>query len=629
MGWEVATIRYWCEYFSRMRYCTMRSESSTGYWYRLMMRQRWILVIFWIILGSLIGAEKPSPALACSGSMQPIESLVESADVVVKAEIVEVDDYNVNAIVRVESYLVGEAGAEYLPVTQVSQHDIWALIDGRGYCGFSAQWWHLGEKRIMFLKRYDDGSYKTLTGGWDNDYRFEDDTSTMDTVHMNDDGEYESIALTEAELRQEISEISGQSPIEPLSDAPYPLHAPSLIQTEQGSAYILPMDGAEPVLIGQNIDHLIAADRFVAIFQSDEIHYFDRQNISAPRTLEISETIDCINYDCFTFSPNGTSMVYRLTQDTIQFCSGIFGCNAYQEEEIILSGQGIKFSPQNDGFAIWNNNKLDLYRIVTRFDYDKRTDEVLDLKSATLNLDDEFSATWSRQHTVWSPDGRKLAFSDADGLWIWDVMIPETEPQLFIPAAGNSRVSIPLHFSPHGNYLAIEQDERTYTLEIVSGRELPYGIVSPDERFMAAFTNRDNIMHLEGCLLSPFECHWIEGSVQQSGTWINPYTFFGIRWCGDYCVPVLTRFPTSALRGDFTFGSDHFLWYVGTQHQTEPINDNLLVLNDATTLSVGTVWATRNEYEPTESITFHLEGQLDGDIVSVEWLPSMFLQERQ
>lgn len=592
------------------------------------MRQRWIVVIFWIILGGLVGAEKPSTALACSGSMQPIESLVEGADVVVKAEIVEIDDYNVNAIVHVESYLVGEAGAEYLPVVQASQQEFQAVLDGRGYCGLSASWWHTGENLVMFLSQYDDGSYLTVTGGWDNDYSFENETSTVDTRHMNDDGEYEFIALTETELRQEIAEISGQSPIEPLSDAPYPLHAPILIQTEQGSAYILPMDG----VLGNDVDEIRVTDRFMTVMQAETLHIYDRRHLDAVAPWH-NLTLDpgCQTIDCVTFTPHGSFVSFKLSDGTFQFCevNWYLICEGEFREPIIRDGDALSFAPTSDAVAIWNDDQLDLYRImIQRINYET-IQSVVHIKSTTLKVDNEITTTWSRQHTVWSPDGRKLAFSDADGLWIWDVMIPETEPQLFIPAAGNSRVSIPLHFSPHGNYLAIEQDERTYTLEIVSGRELPYGIVSPDEQYMVTFVSQDGVIDLKRCYLTPFECYWGWRGVEQTGTWIDPYSFFTAYCVGPpsdpFCIPVLTSFATYANQGSFSEPGDDFLWYIGTQYQVEPISDNLLVLNDVTTISVGTQWITGGVNG--DSITFDLEDQLDSDIVSVEWLSSMFLRE--
>lgn len=85
---------------------------------------------------------------------------------------------------------------------------------------------------------------------------------------------------------------------------------------------------------------------------------------------------------------------------------------------------------------------------------------------------------------AWSPDGRILAFSTQDGLWLWDALTTDSSPELLIPA--DDAVPVVRYFSPRGRYMAVTDGPRHYTLDLVSGSELPDGVISPNDRVLLA-----------------------------------------------------------------------------------------------------------------------------------------------
>lgn len=64
--------------------------------------------------------EQTTPVYACSGGggTPNILSLLEDSDIVVQAQIIDSDDIRGNAIIKVSSYVVGDAVSEYLAIKQ-------------------------------------------------------------------------------------------------------------------------------------------------------------------------------------------------------------------------------------------------------------------------------------------------------------------------------------------------------------------------------------------------------------------------------------------------------------------------------------------------------------------------------
>jgi hypothetical protein len=93
-------------------------------------------------------------------------------------------------------------------------------------------------------------------------------------------------------------------------------------------------------------------------------------------------------------------------------------------------------------------------------------------------------------HSVWSPDGQFFAFSDARGLWLWDVFTPETEPRLLLPTANDS-IPVALSISGKNRYVSVQAGAERFIMDIMMDRRLPFGYLSPDERLFITCPARE------------------------------------------------------------------------------------------------------------------------------------------
>jgi hypothetical protein len=224
----------------------------------------------------------------------------------------------------------------------------------------------------------------------------------------------------------------------------------------------------------------------------------------------------------------------------------------------------------------------------------------------TVGMDDVLPRSES---AAWSPDGRLLAYSDANGLWLWDVFTLDTEPRLLIAVDGD-KLPNARYFSPMGRYLAISENGENKTLDLVSGEFLPDGVISPDERTLLAFDTTAELFSFSICRLTPYQCIGEIDSLIRQLEWKSSREYIAIG-----CVP---NDPNTCA----IFEEDYFHWvYYYYPGQSEGLafdydhaNDALVVLRDEDTILV-------NDEERD------LAQWLDGDIVSIEWLPSLFYRE--
>jgi hypothetical protein len=86
---------------------------------------------------------------------------------------------------------------------------------------------------------------------------------------------------------------------------------------------------------------------------------------------------------------------------------------------------------------------------------------------------------------AWSPNDRYLAFSDVDGLWLWDIHSGKT-PTLLQASGPDGLVPLVGQFSPLGSYLGFSLGDQAFNLDLMTGDLLPGGIFSADEQNLAA-----------------------------------------------------------------------------------------------------------------------------------------------
>jgi hypothetical protein len=232
------------------------------------------------------------------------------------------------------------------------------------------------------------------------------------------------------------------------------------------------------------------------------------------------------------------------------------------------------------------------------------------------------------ERSAWSPDGRRLGYSDSEGLWLWDVLTPDAQPQLLVPTT-DSTIPFARYFSPMGRYLAVSEGDLRQTLDLVSGEILPDGLVAPDDRTLLKFDTNAVASELEVCSLTPYNCVPIAPMYfyitdEQSGEVEHLYGLSHIadaRWENRYqfltfaCVSEEPKL--CALYG----WSNHYGWgwYGGSIDQGyaydyDAQNDTLAVVRTETTIAIN-----NQEYD--------LSHQLDSEITDVIWLESLFYRE--
>jgi hypothetical protein len=414
-----------------------------------------------LILLNLVGYT--SPVSACSGGPPPwnewLPKLVEASDVVVLGQYTTLDDAEANGIFRVQTYLIG-SGSEYLVISASDLRAIENRFVGRFYdrCGiFKPDHLQTTGTYIYFLKRQNTGMYVIQHGRY---------FPSADVVTSIWDSSNKAIELDSKGLSAQISSQMGSSSQKPDEDASYPRTTPILLTTESNQNFLLPVDSLNLVLISK--DEIVDLRR-------------DQHECSSP--------------PCTVYSPNGVDKVYLQSEGSEP--QEIEWYLPYVESNAV--GERIVFSATSETYALWKDNQIQLYALwYPKLGYpdnwiDSHTTALFNTTPADNSL--QFPA-------VWSPDGRTLAFSTDEGLWLWDALATGYPPQLLIPV--QSTVPVARYFSPRGRYLAVDAGDRRYNLDLVTRRELPDGYVSPNDRILLVFdTAAEKPTSLEVAYLAP------------------------------------------------------------------------------------------------------------------------------
>ncbi|MEO8607249.1 MAG: WD40 repeat domain-containing protein [Chloroflexota bacterium] len=557
------------------------------------------------ILITIYSLAAQTPVLACSGGAPlTINALIKDSDYVVKAVPVELDDVQQNAILHVESYLVGRPGPEYLLFVQnspiVSQYVLEGMTSGADCIGFAPD---LIPRRsiYLFLHHRDDGSY--VSAGTPVNpfvYQFDSPESTVgifpessSTQDQNpqvskDYADAESgIQVTEAEFVRTIVEQNGKPSTKPIADAPYPLYAPLILVTTNGTQYELPIDGGKPFKLTSDFS-------------------IQRQKLDPLWPYGYDDAGECTDENCVQYSSDNLNIAVQTNENTIILRWGT-----------TIAGQASLFSPV-DTIAVWNNNRLQVYSLgYPRFGGSPFRDNFIKL-IGEINLGIPFEAY--RKRAAWSPDGRLLAYSDASGLWLWDVF-DSNKPRLMIPKTGGDPV-IANNFSPMGRYLNISIGEQKQTLDVLTGDTFPDGVVSPDDRLLLAFGNGE----LQVCSFAPQHC----ASIQEIYVWVFNETGErtaiyladqGVQkavWENKYHILSFVCAPENleacvVIRSKVQYLGDWWNEQIvyGSDFALDPANDVVAVVTHGKTIEIG-------------GTTYDLTTSIDSDIATIEWLPSLF-----
>lgn len=314
-----------------------------------------------------------------------------------------------------------------------------------------------------------------------------------------------------------------------------------------------------------------------------------------------------------------------------------------------LEGETGVYSPDSVLFTAWTGNQLRVFATASQYALGlEQHDEMTQLATFTSPPDDPLIAGAG----AWSPNGRTFAFSTKSGVWLWDALMPESQPELLLSlddalAAGpeswtldgriftfrnesglwrwdslipESQPELLLsadeqslrvrHYSPMGNYLALESDMRRYHLDVTSGQEYPDGVFSPDDRSLAAYdTAATTLTKLTMYGMPRFMPLWhISYSPQITQfEWVTP-TRYMYSACGNPLTDDYSAGFEEPWCKVFIDSHDRFtsrLWVDGTAFDYEPITDSLGVVVDA-----DTIWINGELIE--------LSGLIEGNIMRVE-----------
>ena len=413
------------------------------------MRRIPILGLFSLVFSLLM----TQPAVACSGGPPPwsdwLPMILERSEIVVTGSYTRLDDSGANGIFHVEQYLVG-AGPEMLLIQSVAlQHTENGRSVHRRYssCGTGGNRASENGRYTYFLIRGQDGIYEVVHSRF-----FAEPQSTI-SVWERDRGE---VKLTASTLHAQITAVSGTRLSKPNMDSSQPRTTPILITTLGGRHYLLPVDSTELVSV-----------------PDDEVVELRR------------DQTECGPPPCIAYSPNKLDKVYLQSSGESRYLD-VGLCPIV---ESIAVGERIAFSVTNDTYALWHDGQIHIHALwYPALGYPDDSLSIMHQPSDSLNA---IPADDSVGYPVaWSPDGRTLAFSTEDGLWLWDALTTDSSPDLLMPSG--DAVPIVRYFSPQGRYIAVTDGPRHFTLDLINGKELPDGVVSPNDRILLAHDMSSN-----------------------------------------------------------------------------------------------------------------------------------------
>lgn len=524
-----------------------------------------------------------NPAQACSGSGYfprgtfPISDFLRDwgdnapPRIIAVGRVQTAGDSSINVVLHVDYYLENpqaDGKVLFFQDSLITIHN--SLVEGRTYpvrCGSLG--YRIEEGRLFIARlvhREDLGSYWGIVMAAD-----EDDLFRFPTQYNRDDVE----TFTMAGLIDYMVEQIGDEPVAPERYvSPRPVIVD--VMTQSGDWYTLPVNQASLVQS-----------------ESPDTLYCDLYGTnSCTLVVEAPNGLDQVS-----FYPVGSGAEENNTID-----------NLYTFQ---LEGEAGVYSSDSVLFTAWTGNQLRVFVTSARRAFSVGSGYGMEqLTSFTSAPDNPLIAGAG----AWSPNGRTFAFSMESGVWLWDALTPDAQPELLLTASDEAiRVR---HYSPLGNYLALESGTRRYHLDIASGEEYPDGVFSPDDRRLIAYdTNAEGMRPYTRYLMRPTftQSSWDRDRLSQF-EWLTPHEYI-YAGCGD---PIyghdLDGFEEPWCKVIwYSNRFDDVFWVDGTAFDYEPITESLGVVVDADTL-----WVNGEIIE--------LSGLIDGDIVRVELTPLIDLK---
>lgn len=546
-----------------------------------------LIPLLWVL------AQPLAVVQACSGGGNtPLEARIAQADYVSKVRVIETDDVGQNAFVQVERYLVGGTGPQILFLSGDTPPGIQrGRIDKNptDECGSYIDDLKRGDIFYAILKRSADGTYHGIgeIPYYTDFFRFPSPDSQVNVYLKGTASE----TLTEPQFVQAIAEISGETATDPKADSITPTEAPLVITTTSGADYLLPLDGRHLAPITEPLLQDVVLAGYMA--RSPNSMWGERLYNDLPL---------CPDIDCFVFHPLNTA--FLPGDDRILLTWG-------WDDASELTGQSLLVSPAADAAAIWNDDTLSVYLLHYAISYIEPQElEYVPQLMGSVPLKTGNNIKADSHHAAWSSDSRQLAYSDADGLWLWDAL-GGGEPRLIIPAQADV-IPYARYFSPHGRYLAVTAGDRLYNLDLVSGDELDDGFFSSDDRLLLALSPTQSVGFYNFSLqqFAPPDRYapFVNGTTVRQAAWLDDGWFLMVQCAEPNTTPchILPMNIDGSLLYDDT---GNVLTYPG--YSFDLAGNSYAAIVDAHTINFnGTV--------------LDLSATLDGDIAMIRFLPSFF-----
>lgn len=519
---------------------------------------------------------------SCSGGLPPVSFAdeVSSADYIVQARIVQVDEAGANAILEVEEYLSGQSGPRFILWRATPRESTNWSQAGRfsgGSCSPPGAFARLSlnfPALYFFLQREPMGSYAAFRVDFAPSDYGDSDMSQTQIYIVDGAGDLQMVTIELSEYLQLVSDLVGEDPAEPLLNTPPPIVAPLLLTTEGDVMWMLPVDGGPPVPWGL-------------------------QDTVAQIVLDgIDDAGTCDTPDCQQISEDGITTVLQTDSQTITTNDG------WQ-----VNGQAFLMSPTSDSVVVWNDCKLIVYGLhYPRFILGGR---IQPLNEQTLKPTSGTTCSNLALNAAWSPDGRTLAYIDADGLWLWDTLLTDVQPRLLLGSEGES-LPIPVDFSPTGRHLRIQSSEGRFYLDLLhSEQRLPDGTISPDERLIVILSDSASSGKNQICTINMNRCQELYSSAfVQEIIWLRDRQFIGWGCLPEQANECVLDYWYPAMNPEDTYWDGGWsrepAYLVVYDYET----DLLAILRDESTLIIG-------------DQVYDLTGKLPAPIIDMEWMPAL------
>lgn len=437
-------------------------------------RQRWFatacVASLALISALLTGARS---VWACSGGLPTtLNDLTRESVTLIRGRMLEYDAARQNGIMAVDAYI----GAAPIPNTIFVSHTTPATVQGVldmnvESCIYLFHAPPKHEQVYLAVHRDEVGRYWSVGSEF---YQFTEASPTQHVfVESDTDGdgqispeEFEGREVEEAGFAALVEELSGRSFTEPTAETPYPVTAPLVVETTDGSLFFVPVDlsTATPTTRGE-ISRMYAG------------------SVHMPLSMRCGPFVD---EECEVL-PETDFQTYRIYEggEPDAFLSR-YGYRLASGDRVLTSAAGTS--------VIWDDNVLTFYQIVPN------SDSPVSYIEASIALEADIGS--HPPPTVWSRDSRRIAYGDRDGIWVVEV-VPNSDPEIrgvqldarLVWEASGSAIPEVVRISPSGRYLTIRDGDDEFNLDLAIGQRLTAGIVSPDDQYVLVYEADNEGVH--------------------------------------------------------------------------------------------------------------------------------------